>query len=279
MSINNIGIILDELSPNFQRALSMVKKVGIEWVELRVLNGKNVAQLEIKEAREFGRILKENGLKVCAISSPLLKCFLPGEENLGLVGDQFGFHADEYTSHLDIVDHLMDLAEIFGTPLLRVFTFWKGIETTPLKIGKIAELMTPLATKAGNRGFILAVENEPSCYVQTASQLHLLLEKLDSPNVRALWDPGNAKLAGEDERKGYEEIKDSIVHVHLKDFKSVNGMIEFTLPGEGEVDIAFVMTQLVRSNYKGVISLEPCRGGLTLEELKNSVEALLNYWR
>jgi len=273
----NIGIILDELSTDLQKALLMIEEVGIKWVELRTVNNRNIAQLEIEEAREFSQMLKKNNLQVCAISSPLLKCFFPGEEDSVPVGDQFGFHISDYSAHLSIVDHLMDIGEIFGTSLLRVFTFWKATPTTQSKIDKIAELMIPLANKACDRGFTLCVENEPDCYVQKAVELHSLLDRLDSANVKALWDPGNAKLVGEAEEEGYENIKDMIVHVHLKDFRSVKDEVEFALPGTGEVDIALVMNLLAQSDYEGVVSLEPCRGGLTLEEFKCTVDRLKRF--
>lgn len=270
----NIGIILDEISQDFQEAMLMVKKVEIKWVELRVLDGLNVAQLSTKRAREYSRILRSNNLKVCGISSPLLKCYLPGEENKGSVGDQFGFQISDYLSHLSIVDHLMDIAEIFEAPLIRAFTFWKTSEFSSSKIEKIAESMTPLLLKARQRGFVFAIENEPSCYVQTAAQLSLLLDKLSSTNVKALWDPGNAKLVGEGEKEGYEKVKDHLVHVHLKDFKVFDERVEFVIPGEGVVDDAFLIEQLSRSGYKGVISLEPCRGTLEFDELKKTVARL-----
>lgn len=270
----NIGIILDELSTDLQKALLMIKEVGLKWIELRTVNNRNIAQLTIEEAREFKRILEENNLQVCAISSPLLKCFFPGEEDSVPVGDQFGFHINDYSTHLTIVDHLMDIGEIFGTSLLRVFTFWKAAPTTQSKIDEIADLMIPLVNKACNRGFTLCIENEPYCYVQKGSELHSLLNRVNSDNVRALWDPGNAKLVGETEEEGYENIRDMIAHVHLKDFRYVKNEVEFTLPGTGEVDIALVINLLAQSDYKGFVSLEPCRGGLTLEEFKFTVDRL-----
>lgn len=265
-----IAVILDEISTDFEKAVNVVKDVGMNYVELRILDGKNVAQLRLEEAKEYSGILKKLDLKVCSIASPLFKCFLPGEEKKGEVGDQFGFTINDYNSHLNLVDHLLEIAEIFETDMIRAFTFWKVKETTDEKLIEISRKIEPVLDKFENKGLRMAIENEPSCYVQTGRQLGKLLMILDHPSVGALWDPGNAKLCDENEKEGFESVKDRIFHVHIKDFTLDEGAVKFVPPGKGIVNFEDAMASLFRIGYDGFISFEFILGGVERKELEES---------
>lgn len=268
-----ISVILDELNPSFREALKLVKGANLEWVELRVIDGINVAQLELKKAREYALILKDLNLRVCAIASPLLKCYLPGEEGKVPPGDQFGFRVDDYDSHLKIMEKVFDLAKIFETKLVRVFSFWKASPLCDFKARIIASYLEPLITRASESGLILILENEPSCYVQKLTEAQSIVKLVGSENFKILWDPGNAKLCGENELEVMTDT--NIIHVHLKNFIRRNGETVFVSISSGEVDIHAVLDKLKGMNYDGAIVLEPCRGGkISQDEFREEVRAL-----
>lgn len=267
-----IGIILDELSLDFKIALKMVKLARIDWIELRVIDGKNVAQIDFSRLKEYAEVLKKENIKVCAIASPLLKCYLPGEEGLVAPGDQFGFRVDDYQSHLKLIDKMFQTADLFGTNLLRIFSFWKVGPLDETKASLISSYLKPFVEKASEMGFTLMLENEPSCYVRTLSEAKKIVKAIGSKNLKILWDPGNAKLCGEDEREA--EVDSDIVHVHLKNFVEKNGKTVFTNPLSGEVDIQVVLNRLWSIDYEGFLVLEPCTGGMSLSDFDLTVRAL-----
>ncbi len=71
---------------------------------------------------------------------------------------------------------------------------------------------------AERAGMILGIENEHACCLGTGAQTARVLAEIASPAVRAIWDPGNAFMDGEEPfPTGYEAIKDFVAHVHVKD--------------------------------------------------------------
>ena len=72
---------------------------------------------------------------------------------------------------------------------------------------------------AESAGVTLAFENVRSCNIGTGAETARLMETVNSPNLRVIWDPGNAYVSGEARPypDGYEVVKPWIVHVHVKD--------------------------------------------------------------
>lgn len=57
----------------------------------------------------------------------------------------------------------------------------------------------------------------------------------------------------------YQAVKDHIAHIHIKDgtWDAATGDATFTMPGEGDGDVARILADLKASNYDGFISIEP----------------------
>jgi len=69
-----IAVINDEISQDFGRACEVAsQQFGMEWMELRSMWNKNVANLDANEIAEAERLLKKNNLRVTDIASPLFK--------------------------------------------------------------------------------------------------------------------------------------------------------------------------------------------------------------
>ena len=77
--------------------------------------------------------------------------------------------------------------------------------------------------------------------------------------VQAIWDPGNALMAGElPYPDGYAAIKDFVVHVHIKDAALLPSAPapEWAVVGTGAIDFSGQLAALKRDNYNGWLSLE-----------------------
>lgn len=255
-----LSVVLDEIDADFWKAAAIAKAAGLKAVELRMAFGRNIVELPDSQLREIREYLESLGLKVCSLATPLLKCFLPGEEGKGEVGDQFGFQANDYWSHRALVGRMAEIASLFGVSVFRCFSFWATGPLDEARLHRIAELLAPVAAEAGRAGKTLVLENEPSCFVKTAKDASRLLTLLGTPWVRFLWDPGNGKLEGEDEEKALAHAKGWVEHVHLKDFVSQDSEVKFVPPGRGVVDYQTVLVGLWETGYKGFLSFEPCMG-------------------
>jgi len=258
----NLSVILDEIDADFRRAAEVAKAAGLKAVELRMAFGQNTVELPDSRLREIKEYLEWLGLKVCALATPLFKCFLPGEESRGKVGDQFGFQANDYGSHRVLVGRMIEIADLFEVNALRCFSFWATGPLDEARLHRIAELLAPVAEEVGRTGKTLILENEPSCFVKTAEEASRLLSLLGTPWVRLLWDPGNGKLKGEDEEEALAQARRWVEHVHLKDFVFHDGEVKFVPPGRGVVDYQTVLVGLWETGYKGFLSFEPCMGAL-----------------
>ena len=72
-----IAAITDEFSPTLAEAIPVMKEIGMNAAELRVVNGKNIMDLSDDELKRVKEDLDRAGLPVISIASPLLKCILP----------------------------------------------------------------------------------------------------------------------------------------------------------------------------------------------------------
>ena len=102
-----------------------------------------------------------------------------------------------------------------------------------------------------------------------------LLENVNSPNFRLVFDTGNPVL-NYDRSQGdelgtlqdsfvfYSNVKEFISYVHIKDGRATGGTDEngfmqadFLFPGEGEGNVKKIVADLLKSNYDGGFSIEP----------------------
>jgi hypothetical protein len=68
---DRLGILTDEVSPNFDDALDWIAKEKLAHVEVRVVDGKNVVTLDDAQIADVRRRVEARGLFISAIASPL----------------------------------------------------------------------------------------------------------------------------------------------------------------------------------------------------------------
>ena len=118
----------DEADGSLQGQIEALKRNGIEYLELRSVNGKNVKDVTEAEAAEYAELLKANGIKVFSIGSPI-----------GKVSIQVDIDA-----YVEEITHVFKLANIFGTDKIRMFSFFNAYD----KREKVISNLTKMAEKA-----------------------------------------------------------------------------------------------------------------------------------
>lgn len=261
-----LGIITDEVHADFEVACRHAARWGLPLVEVRNVDGKNVVLLDDSEAQRAAGVVRDLGMSVSGVASPVFKS--PLDEIANAAAADFSVAgAVTVSDQLRLLERSCELARVFGTRLVRVFTFLR-VPMSGQVIEKIVGNMVEAAKVAARHDVVLAIENEPACVIGTGKELATFLERLDEaldPELRshvgALWDPGNALAIGEERPypDGYDVLpKGRIVHVHVKDLGAEAASYGSFVPvGQGRIDYRGQFEALRRDGYSGSLVLEP----------------------
>ena len=259
-----LAAITDEISQDFDHALDVMAEYGATGAELRGLWGTNIADLSDEQTQQARASLKARGMTVVGLATPFFKCdLLPVTHEGGEVsGPMHLAQTRGLEQQMALLERCIRLADVFETRLLRVFAFWRKDALTPDIEARIVDAFGPAIDLAAKHGITLGLENEHACLIGSGAEAAHLLSQINSPTLRAVWDPGNAFTLGETPfPDGYEAVKPYITHVHVKDARMVDTsdhgkQAEWCVMGEGAIDYAGQFAALKRDGYKGWISLE-----------------------
>jgi sugar phosphate isomerase/epimerase len=253
-----LAVITDEITQEFERALDVMCEFDVTGAELRGLWGTNVADLDASQVARARQALADRDMHVVCLATPMFKCDLRSDES-EILGRMHLAKARGLSEQNELLRRCCGLAHQFGTDLIRVFTFWRKSELTPQIEEQIVDAFAEPVKIAEEEGVTLVLENEHACFIGTGSEAARVLSAIDSPRVRAVWDPGNALFAGEEPYPaGYAEIQPFVRHVHIKDAITdrETGTLRWCVVGEGDIDYAGQFEALHRDGYAGYISLE-----------------------
>ncbi len=239
----SLGIVSDEISPDFREALYHGKEWGISIYELRVLRTGRVPAIEANELNEVLAAAKQHSLRISALSPGIFKHPLSQEAKL----------REEL---VDVLPRTISMAKKFNAALVIVFGFQREPGEPAEQFWKAVEWVRRAADQAGAQNIVLAVENEPGFWCDSGLNTARLIEAVGSPYLRANWDPCNGY--GTSERpypEGYEAIKKFIVNVHVKDTQE-GSLIRCVPVGEGAVDWKGQLQALVRDRLVNHVTIE-----------------------
>lgn len=200
IGLDRISLLTDEIARSPEEAIAFCKKYGVRWVELRSVPGGGATYAFLDEPRlmQTARQLKEAGLRVSFLNTPMLKFTMPGTEparRRNETPEQRQQREERERARFERrheeLSRALRAAEIFEVPLVRVFTFRRVAEPASL-LPRVAEVLAPMASEARRRGMKLLVENEGSCNVATSAELRRICELVPDPGLGFNWDPVNA---------------------------------------------------------------------------------------
>ncbi|MEO8660714.1 MAG: sugar phosphate isomerase/epimerase family protein [Bryobacteraceae bacterium] len=253
-----IAAITDEFSPDLAIALDAMAKIGMTGAELRVVWGKNIMDLTEDELSRARDLLASHNIKVISIASPILKCVLPNAPEVDTRFQQDIFNSRHtFEDQPRLIAHALKLADYFQAPIVRVFTYWRTIDP-PACTDAILKALDGLAHQAAPQNVIIGLENEHACNLGTAAETAPILRALDHPNLKLVWDPANALVAGEEPfPTGYNLLPaNRIGHVHAKDCHMDGHKPVWGPLGTRHVDWKGQIAALRNDGYTGYLSLE-----------------------
>jgi sugar phosphate isomerase/epimerase len=242
--MNNFTItgFADEISSDFELQIKGLKENGISHIEIRGINGINISELSIDQAKKYKHSLTGQGIRVSSLGSPI------GKININ----------DPFEKHLELFEHILELAVIFESPYVRMFSFFipeeKNADDYQEEVFSRWQQFLEVAKNYPK--ITLLHENEKDIYGDTPERCLNLLQKLDSPQVKAAFDPANfVQCNVEVYPYAYEMLKDYIGYVHIKDARFDDHKV--TPAGLGDGRVADVLKALVADDFVGFASLEP----------------------
>lgn len=220
----------DEAATSLQEQIATLQRNKIRYLELRNVNGRGVASISLQDAEEYARILKENGIEVYSIGSPI------GKVDISV----------DFDRYLEDITHIFRLARIFGTDKIRMFSFYNAYEKRDLVISYLCRMVE----RAKEFGVELYHENEKDIYGDTADRVLDVLKSV--PGLKSVYDPANYLQVGEKAEKTINLLYERADYFHIKDVIAATGELVPAGYGDGRID------ELV-ANLQGdaVLSVEP----------------------
>ncbi len=251
-----LSAITDEISQDLAHALSVLAEYGAADAELRNVWNTYIVDADEQMLKRVEKCLADANMSVPCLDTPLFKCDLdePGD----LSGPTHNARERSLDDQFTLLNHSIDLAKRFGAPFIRIFSFWRRGPLTPALEDRIARALTRPCELAERANVTLVLENEHACFLGTGKETARMIEKIGSPALKMLWDPGNAFMAGETPfPSGWESSRAHVAHVHVKDARSEpDGSLKWTVVGEGEIDYRGQFAALRASGFDGVVALE-----------------------
>jgi 3-dehydroshikimate dehydratase len=235
-----LSAFADEISQNPHEQLDVLSRHGIRHIEFRAIHGANVLDLTDSQHAEFRELLRERGVGLSAIGSPIGKVRI----------------TESFDEHLSRFDKAIQLAEYYAAPRIRVFSFYMPPGDDPgAHRPAVVARMTELARRAGDRGITLFLENEKGIYGDTAARVADVIESVGSPFLVHAFDPANYVEIGQSIDDAWSLLRPHVKHFHVKDYDS---KIHRNVPaGAGDGQIPRLLADAVARGYDGFCVLEP----------------------
>ena len=239
-----ISGFIDEIDIGFEKEIEVVKKLGMNYIELRSVDGINVSDLSIEKVNEIKKTLQNESIKISCIASPIGKIDI----------DEVDFE-NRFEEHFKKFKHVLNIAQILEVKYVRVFSFFLKREQKEKYKDLILEKMKSFIKEISNLDIILLHENEKGIFGDDIESCLNLIETMDSKKFKLIFDPANFVQVGVSPLKAYEKLKKFVEYVHLKDANFSSH--ENVLIGTGDGEILELLKELKRDNFKGFLSLEP----------------------
>lgn len=145
----------------------------------------------------------------------------------------------------------VDLAVSLECPFVRVFGFEiEGGESRKSAVARIADRLSQAADHCEKSGVQLMIENGGS--FATSSDLADLIDRAESPLVRAAYSLGVGHAAGESPADAVNVLGDRLVSVKVRDFKNATPCAL----GDGDLHCREGIESLAKAGYTGWVVFE-----------------------
>jgi sugar phosphate isomerase/epimerase len=232
MSNIKLCAFADETNAAIDLQIETLKRNSIPYLEIRNVDGDNIAKITLEKAKEVKSKLDANGLAVWSLGSPYGKIKI----------------TDDFAPHLDEFKYGLELAHELDAKCIRLFSFYEADDSTR---DVVMERLAAFVEAAKGSGVVLCHENEKGIYGDIAS--HCLDIHKTLPDLKCVFDPANFVQSGQDTKEAWELLHDYVYYMHIKD--ALNGG-KIVPAGQGDGNIPFLVNEFSKQGG-GIMTLEP----------------------
>lgn len=209
---------LDEVADFLEDGIKFLKEHSIGSVEIRTINGKNIAKLTLEETKELKKTLDSYRLTISAIASPLFKWYSGNPVSKSEV-DLFGMSSFLSKEEKEtMIRKTIDQACILRTDKIRIFSGLKPDKERCDLPDEESDLLLYALHVAKEKGVQLMLENEPVCYISKLEDYIDMFTSGKYEGLRAWFDVANVYEEGESIlQSDLEKLAPYIDYLHIKD--------------------------------------------------------------
>ena len=229
----------DEASQSLDGQIAALKRNGMSYFEPRGIDGKNIADFTVEDAKALKEKLDSEGIKISSLGSPFGKIEI----------------TDDFEPHFEKFKNTVEVAKILGAEFIRMFSFFftKG-ESFDEYRDEVLRRVKAMADYAYENGVRCCLENEKGIYGDNAER-NLEVLRYCKGRLYAVLDPANYIQCGVDPLKAYEMVEGYVKYLHVKDALFENG--EVVPAGCGDGHVAEIIRRFARNGGQKFLSLEP----------------------
>lgn len=255
--------ITDEAAPDIETQILACRRLGWRYIDLRTVNHTNITSVSESEFDHIMEQLADAGLKVSSFCSSIAN---------------WSRHiADPVDPDLEELTRAIPRMRAANTRYIRVMSYQPPRNPDRETEREVIRRLKTLTRLAEDAGIVLLHENCDTWGGMSSRHTLHLLEEIDSPAFRLVFDTGNpfmtvdhqldyggdtdsvgaGKPVYQDTVSFYQHVRPFIEYVHIKDGRMENGEAVYTLPGDGAGSIPEILEDLHRTGYEGAFSIEP----------------------
>jgi len=245
-----LSAFADEISANLDEQIAVLHSENISYLDLRSVEGTNVLDLSDSQLMSIKNTLNKENIGVACIASPLGKVSI----------------ASPFDETLKKLERAIELADIFQTPFIRIFSFYPPVLSA--EDAESGEFVDPtewrdevhtrlraMTEQARTTNITLLHENEKDIYGDTIARCVDLLKHINSASFQAAFDPANFIQCNQIPfPDAYEALHSWVRYMHVKDAHADGTVVA---AGEGEAHWSDLLQRLQKHGYDGFFSLEP----------------------
>ena len=233
-----ISCFADEIAPDLNEQAAVMRRNDIRYVELRSVWNKNVLDLDDDELDRVKRVFSEHGIQVSSIGSPIGKVPV----------------SDDFAGHLERFRRAVVVAERMASRFIRVFSFYIPAGEHDRYEQTVVDRLDQMLTIAREHDVVLLHENEKDIFGESSANCQKLMQALYPAGLRAVFDPSNFVVAGEQVyTDSFAKLKPYVVYLHIKDSLRGGPIVP---AGQGDGEIPAILGDL-RDRDDLFVSLEP----------------------